>query len=147
LDCGLPGGSQVQVAQYNQQHIPNQNPIATKLQIRVAHGDWQTLPLDDGALRVPRNKTVSVRSEWDEPERYLFLSAESRDLTHKNESLLASFYSSVGGFDEHRVTVDNAGRVESELHTPDEKGEVQVWVVVRDGRSGTGWVTFKLDVR
>lgn len=96
---------------------------------------------------MPRNKTVSVRSTWAERERYLFLSPETRELTHKNETLIATFYSTVGGFDEHRVEVDKKGRVDSDIVTPNKSGDVKVWIVVRDGRSGAGWASFELDVR
>lgn len=148
LNCGLPGGSQAQVAQYNQDHVANQNPVAQKLEIKVADGEWQTIPFGaDDAVRVPRDEAISVRSRWDKRERYLLLSTETRELTHANETLVASFYSTVGGFDEHRVQLDKNSRASSRFHTPRQRGEVRMWIVVRDGRSGTGWTSFKLDVR
>jgi hypothetical protein len=148
LDCGLPGGSQAQVAQYNQEHEPNENPSIRSLELRIEQGEWQTFdPDSDVVARAPRNKRVRVRSRWDERERYLFLSPEGRELTHKRESLIATFYSTIGGFDEHRVALDEQGRVFSDLQLGDDRGEVRVWIVVRDGRGGTGFSSFKLDVR
>lgn len=146
LNCGLPGGTQAQVSQYNQEHVPNQNPAVKRLEISVAGGEWERLGLDEPSIRVPRNKTVRVRSEWEQRERYLLLSPESRQLTRKKEELTASFYSTVGGFDEHRVKLDTKSRVSSDFRTPSERGKVRVWIVVRDGRSGTGWTSLEFDV-
>lgn len=149
LDCGVPGGSQAQVARYNQEHVDNQNPEVRKVEIRVAGGQWQSVSLEGAAaIRVERNKTIAVRSEWDERESYLYMDPENREFIKKKETLTASFYSSIGGFGEqHRVQLDNKGRVTSEFASGSERGEVQVWIVVRDDRGGVGWQSFKLDVR
>lgn len=148
LNCGVPGGTQAQVAQYNQEHEDNQNPTVKKVEIRVPGGQWEVISLDDQApLRVSRNQIIRVRSEWDELERYLYLDPESREFVKKTETLIASFYSSIGGFDEHRVQLDDKGRVTSEFESGSERGEIQVWIVVRDDRGGLGWESFKLDVR
>lgn len=147
LDCGLPGGAQAQVAQYNQEHVPNRNPTPSKVELRVERGKWQTVTLGEaGPIQVPRNRVLSLRTSWTAGEKYLFLSPDSRELTYKTETLVASFYSSVGAFDEHRVEVDQSGRVGSKLRTPTQAGEVRVWVVVRDGRGGAGWASITLEV-
>lgn len=143
LDCGLPGGSQEQIAEYNQTHVPNQNPVAESVQVRIDNGKWQPLP-DDGRLRVPRNASVTIRSRWSAPERYMLLSSDG-ELTKPREQYLASFFSSVGGFVEHRASVDKS-TVDAEWDAPSESGQVTFWLVVRDGRGGTGWTTFEVSV-
>jgi hypothetical protein len=145
LDCGLPGASQAQVAEYNKSHTPNQNPVAESLEVRIDGGKWQTLLLgEESAVQIPRNASVTFRSKWSAPERYLLVSSE-RELTKPTEEYLATFYSSVGRFTQHRKLVE--GRtVNAKWQAPENPELVTVWLVVRDGRGGTGWTSFEVTV-
>lgn len=145
LDCGLPGASQEQVAEYNRNYEPNTNPMLERIALRIGNGSWRDAAEDD-VLSVPQGAMVSVRTEWSTPETYQFLSTEERVLERREETYLASFYSSVGGFVNHRVTVDERSRADAEWRSPSTAGVVRIWAIVRDGRGGVGWVSFGLNV-
>lgn len=145
LDCGLPGASQEQVAEYNKNHAPNQNPVSEEVQVRINNGKWQPLPTaEESPLQIPRNASVTFRSEWSAPERYLLLSSE-RELTTPLERYLATFYSTVGGFTQHRSLFEKRS-VDADWQAPADSEHVTFWIVVRDGRGGTGWTTFTVTV-
>jgi hypothetical protein len=145
LDCGLPGASQAQVAEYNKTHAPNQNPAVESVEVRINDGKWRPLPAaEESTLQIPRNASVTFRSKWSAPERYLLLSPE-RELTKPTEQYLATFYSSVGRFTEHRSLFAKRS-VDAAWQAPENPDQVTFWIVVRDGRGGTGWTTFDVTV-
>lgn len=146
LDCGLSGGSQEQVAEYNRSREDNANPEPTSLRIRVGGSSWKDVSTDS-TLSVPRDTTIVFRSQWSEPEKYQLLSPETRTLEERREEYLASLYSTVGRFVEHRVIPNSRHVAEAEWQSPTSKGVVDFWVVMRDGRGGVGWQTFSLEVK
>ena len=140
LDCGLPGGSQAQVAEYNNTHTANLNPAIESIQVRVGDAGWRALSTDGASqFTVERGAQVTFRSKWSPPENYLLLSPESRELTTPKEQYLATFYSSVGGFAEHRRLVEKH-TVDAVWSAPETAEDVRIWLIVRDGRGGVGWV-------
>lgn len=145
LDCGLPGGSQAQVAEYNKQHTANVNPVLTSLEVRLGSGAWSAIASGDGPLAVARNKSVTFRSKWSEPESYLVLNSESRSLDRIEEAYLATFYGSAGGLSEHRKLLDNKHSVTTTWQAT-VNGPVTFWIVVRDGRGGIGFAEFDIEV-
>ncbi len=147
LDCGLPGASQAQVAEYNRNHQDNVNPKSTSVKLRVGSGPWQEVPLDsDIALSLPRDSAIVIRAEWSAPDSYQILSPEDRQLKEQTENYLVSFYSTVGRFVNHRVIADSRERADAQWQSPESRERVDFWVIARDGRGGVGWATFVLDV-
>jgi hypothetical protein len=146
LDCGLSGGSQEQVAEYNRNRQDNANPEPTSLKLKVGGSSWRDVPAES-TLSVPRDTTIVFRSQWSAPEKYQLLSQETRALEERREEYLASFYSTVGGFVDHRVIPNSKHIAEAEWQSPSNRGVVDFWVVVRDGRGGVGWHAFSLEVK
>lgn len=146
LDCGLSGGSQEQVAEYNRNRQDNANPEPTSSRLKVGSGAWKDVP-SDSAVSVPRDTTITFRSQWSEPEKYQLLAPDTLALEERREEYLASFYSTVGRFVEHRVIPNSRHVAEAEWQSPSNRGVVDFWVVVRDGRGGVGWHAFSLEVK
>lgn len=145
LDCGLPGASQEQVAEYNRNYEPNTNPSLERVALRIGDGSWRDAAEED-SLSVPPDTIVRIRTEWSAPQTYQLLSTEERVLERREEIYLASFYSSVGGFVSHRIAVDERSRADAEWRSPRNAGVVRIWAIVRDGRGGVGWASFGLNV-
>lgn len=145
LDCGLPGGSQAQVAEYNKQYTANTNPTLTSLEVRVGSGSWTTVSAND-TISVTRGNRLSFRSKWSKPETYLLLDSESRSLESTKETYLATFYGSAGGLPEHRKLLDKNHSVTSAWQTAEGVDSATFWIVVRDGRGGVGFAQFEVEV-
>lgn len=145
LDCGLPGGSQAQVAEYNKQYTANVNPELTSLEVRVGSGAWSAVAPEDEPLAVARGKSLTFRSKWSKPESYLVLDSESRTLDSVDEVYLATFFSSAGGLAEHRKLLDSKHSVTTTWQATT-RGAVTFWIVVRDGRGGIGFARFDVEV-
>ncbi len=98
---------------------------------------------DDCSGSSPRGCTGS--------EPYLELDPIKHALVHRREAIRVSWFATDGDFDH-----DRTGRAESEAKTsfsdntwtaPKHKGEVRLWVVIRDDRGGVGWSAYRLDVQ
>jgi hypothetical protein len=84
-------------------------------------------------------------------EPYLQLDPVKHALVQRREAIRISWFATDGAF-EH----DRTGRAEVEAKTsfsdnhwtaPTTKGEVRLWVVIRDDRGGVGWGAYRVDVR
>jgi hypothetical protein len=160
LDCGLAGADRAQVIEYNQRHRPNQNPAIQRLELSLG-GTWtELLPREEPAatpLSVAAGTELAVRVAFAgcEPdsactgaETYVVFDAESRLLVDRSEDLFASWYASAGAFDEYRTAPVLAAETSAENRwiAPAQPGSVDLWVVLRDGRGGVGWSSYRVQV-
>jgi hypothetical protein len=155
LDCGLPGADRDQVIEYNQRHRPNLNPAVERLELLDA-GSWLALtpetpqPVVAGQRRILRVSWPSCTSDAScaGAETYVVLDPESGALADRSEEVLASWYTSGGGFDEPRTGAADvlAPQAENIWQVPLEPGPAAVWVVLRDGRGGIGYANYRFQV-
>ena len=92
----------------------------------------------DGAVAIPAGETVSVRLELDERAR-------SAD---EEEVLQLSHYSTKGRFERQYTILDPTEdlSVTIDFESPDTKGAAKSYLVVRDGRGGTAWLSWDVCV-
>lgn len=157
LNCGLPGVTREQAAEYTSRYRPNTNLDVVTLELRRA-GQWQTVPsAEDEAvqLSVKRGAELRLRVTWpkctaDEAcngaEDYLRYDSESRSLVEEREEVTASWFASDGTFVNDRSSGNNSSSAENRFVAPSNSGVLHLWVVLRDGRGGTGFGSFALDV-
>lgn len=84
-------------------------------------------------------------------EPYLELDPAKHALVHRHEAIRVSWFATDGDYDH-----DRTGRTEAETKTassdnawtaPKGKGEVRLWIVIRDDRGGVGWASYRIDVQ
>lgn len=146
LDCGLPGANRDVVIEYNQRYRPNQNPVLEQLELEIADGQWA--PLEAGAPRaVAAGAAVVLRASFPGCESgvacggaefYVMLDPATRGLVEQRERLIASWFATAGGFDEHRTEAPEPELTSTDAvwFAPQSAGVVRLWVVLRDGRGG-----------
>lgn len=118
-------------------------------------------------VHVRQGQEVALRVNWescprkvssskDEPgpacggaEPYLIYNHDTRQLDERREQLVLTWYASAGEIASHRTAPDspNDARDANTWRAPLRPSEVQLWVVLRDGRGGVGWGSVKLAVR
>lgn len=82
-------------------------------------------------------------------ETYVYYDPLTRKLVDRREAMRVAWFSSAGEFED-----DHTGRREDELDAfsdgiwtaPNTPGRVQLWVVLRDNRSGISWQSYVVDV-
>jgi hypothetical protein len=83
-------------------------------------------------------------------EAYLELDQQTHELVHRHEAIRISWFATDGLFEHERTgraEVDAASVFTDNTWTaPSARGEVSLWVVIRDDRGGVGWSAYTLDV-
>lgn len=156
LDCGLPSADRAQVIEYNQRHRINQNPRIDRLEALRGEAWTEVAPSGD-ALRVGAGERLALRVAWAEcpaderctgAETYVMYDVEAQALVDRTESLLATWYATAGEFDDERSEATSAEpQALNGWTAPAEPGPVQLWVVLRDGRGGTGFGSYRLEIQ
>lgn len=155
LDCGLPGADRDLVIEYNQRYRPNQNPGVERLEL-LQDGAWLELG-PDTVPSVAAGQRLVLRVSWAScpdaaacpgAERYVLLDPETRSLVERSEDIVASWYTSAGGFEDPRTGPSDPvlPQAENAWLTPLEPGPAVLWVVLRDGRGGAGFASYRLQV-
>jgi hypothetical protein len=84
-------------------------------------------------------------------ERYLVFRLETRTLDVERESMRVSWFTAGGGsFRDDRTGrdgSDTATFTENELTAPEAPGTYPMWIVLRDGRGGSTWASYRFVVR
>jgi len=122
----------------------NKNPDLSSTLIEYEDGDGKldevvadeasALPSCEAAPEIPAGQTIFVHISLDEASR-------EPDL---DEVLQLSHYSTLGRF-ERQYTIldpDEALEFDLEFEVPEEVGPIKSYLVVRDNRGGTAWVTW-----
>jgi hypothetical protein len=155
LDCGLPSADRAQVIEYNQRHRINQNPRIDRLE--ALRGDaWTELAAGGAPMRLAAGERLALRVKWAEcsgderctgAETYVMYDPQAQAIVGRSEALLASWYATAGEFEQPRSEATNAAfQAENGWSAPSEPGPVQLWVVLRDGRGGVGYGTYRLEI-
>jgi hypothetical protein len=125
------------------QDIANVNHNPTLLGVEVEDQVYGEDP-----LVVYTNQEVSLNPLIDESERETYVREGEEE--QRTEDYLFSWYSSKGEFSDRRtiVDVDTKGRPlqVNKWTAPAEPGLVTLWVILRDGRFGTDWLEFEIEV-
>jgi hypothetical protein len=166
--CGLPGASQAVSAAFNQQFLPNANPVIDEL-VATDGDDPVAIAGEEAATRVRPGESLELELRWEaceplspceeacEPppacegaESYIYFDPLTRTVSARRESMRVSWFSTAGTFRDART-----GRAEQEADTtrspnvwtaPEAEGDVTLWVVLRDDRGGVTWRTYALRV-
>lgn len=159
LDCGLPGADRDLVVEYNGRHRINQNPAIDRLERRDDEG-WVEVSRrgeESEDVVVALSTQLSLRVSWascgpDEActgaETYVLFDSGAGVLVEQTEALFASWYATAGVFHDYRTGASpGAGAAENLWLAPGEPGPVDLWVVLRDGRGGVSFGSYRVVVR
>jgi hypothetical protein len=169
IECGLPGAGQAATVSFNQQYLPNSNPVIDTLRITSAGDEPLAIAGEEEPTRVRPGAALSLELRWNEcdplepceedcepppacegAESYIYYDPLTRTVSPRRESMRVSWFSTGGTFRDART-----GRTEQEADTtdspnvwtaPSSEGDVSLWVILRDDRGGTTWQTYSLRV-
>jgi hypothetical protein len=169
IECGLPGAGQAATVLFNQQYLPNANPVIDTLRLTSEDDERLAIAGEDEPTRVRPGAALSLELRWDEcdplepceeecepppacdgAESYIYYDPLTRTVSPRRESMRVSWFSTDGVFRDART-----GRTEQEAATtdspnvwtaPDTEGDVTLWVVLRDDRGGAAWQTYALRI-
>jgi hypothetical protein len=121
-----------QVKVTSQDRPLNQNPRLGEVRA--------TLPESEAALeRTTPGATVRLLAAWDPTSAEDYLD----DGAPKKEEMRLAWFATAGSLDRN-TTVDDPQNL---WVAPFDRQTVQFWLVLRDGRNGTDWTSFTLEVR
>lgn len=168
LDCGIAGADREQAVEYTARYRPNANVEVERLQARVGSA-WREVA-DDTPLQVRRGAELTLRVTWaacaseaecegdagtcqDDvggactcAEHYVSYDPGARRIVERTERVVATWFTTQGDLLDHRTSADGRSSVNRWL-APEEGGNVRLWVVLRDGRGGIGWRSFRAQVQ
>lgn len=134
ITCNLPNAPLDVAVEFTKRYVRNQNPRLLPLRAMV---DGQNVNLD--ALPAGRDVQFEVSWESEDAERFVYVEPTMQKLMERREALRAFWYATEGVF-EHDVTgrgEDDTGRTAENIwRSPDTRGEVFFWIVLRDNRGG-----------
>lgn len=119
----------------------NQNPSLTGVSLDEE-------PVGEEVLQLSASTKYTLAPLADEATRQTYRRAnEDQD---RLEDFLFTWYSTAGEFSDRRTILDvdtHGNRLdENEWSLPDELGPATLWVVVRDGRFGTDWISRQFEI-
>jgi hypothetical protein len=82
-------------------------------------------------------------------ERYLLFDPDSHTLVDRREAIRISWFATAGTFDVDRTDRAADDMTPSSTNTwtaPNGRGDVRLWVVLRDDRGGSGWQSYRVTV-
>lgn len=140
LRCNLASAGVEVAGEFQRRYVPNTNPELLPLDA--------TAPLD----AIPRGARVTLRASWpvSAQESYVVIDPVQQRVVDRREELRLSWHATSGAF-EH----DRTGRTADETETftenawqaPDQPGDAQVFVVLRDDRGGVAFASYAVVVR
>jgi len=123
--------------------------LAREFDARYQRNQNPTLTVAPPPVAAP-GTTLALTARWpaEAAENYVYF--DGRALVLRREALRVSWFASAGAFaaDRTGAAEDDPATVSDNTWTaPDTPGVVHFWVVLRDGRGGTAFTTFDVDVR
>jgi hypothetical protein len=167
--CGLAVATGEQISEYRRRYTFNQNPEIESAVLVDDDGVVELNPIGDDPTLVSgvvqAGAVMTWRVSWpacpasvddlDETgcvgaEPFVDFDLERRILVDRRESIRVAWFATDG-----ELEVDRTGRDEDDLErssenawtAPAEGGIIDLWVVVRDVRGGSGWQHYRVDVR
>jgi len=145
ITCNLPNPPLDVAVEFAERRAPNRNPTLVPLRAFV-----NGAPTSLDALPVGGDVRFEVGWSADDAEVYPAFDPKMQALVDQREALRVSWYATAGSFESDvagRSSEDLATTVSNGWRTPDEASRVFLWVVLRDGRGGTDFARYTLDVK
>ncbi|MDI1442810.1 hypothetical protein [Polyangium sp. 6x1] len=145
ITCNLPNAPLDVAVELARRHVPNRNPKLLPLRAFV---NGAPAPLD----ALPAGADVRFEVGWgaEDAEVYPAFDPKKQAIVEHREALRVSWYATAGMFES-----DVTGRAAEDMETttanvwsaPEAPSRVFMWLVLRDGRGGTDFAEYLLDVR
>lgn len=127
----------------------------SKITLRAAWPACPDAPTCGDGICSPGEDVTSCLDDCMKPhgcggaEAYVYYDPATRMVTPRREAITVSWFATAGSF-----ATDRSGRAEDEKETtsddawtaPAKRGQVAVWVVIRDDRGGVSWKRYRIDV-
>ncbi|MDI3281860.1 hypothetical protein QHF83_01015 [Polyangium sp. 15x6] len=144
ITCNLPNAPLDVAVELAERHVPNRNPKLLPLHAFV---NGASASLD----ALPAGADVRFEVGWraEDAEVYPTFDPRKQVLVDQREALRVSWYATAGAFESDvngRATNDMETTVSNGWRAPDEPTRVFLWLVLRDGRGGTDFAGYALDV-
>ncbi|MDC0740453.1 hypothetical protein [Polyangium mundeleinium] len=145
ITCNLPNAPLDVAVEFAERRALNRNPTLVPLRAFV-----NGAPASLDAL--PAGGDVRFEVGWSayDAEAYPAFDPRKQALVDQREALRVSWYATAGAFESDvtgRASEDLAPTVSNGWRAPDEPSRVFVWLVLRDGRGGTDFARYTLDVK
>jgi hypothetical protein len=169
LYCGLATATGEQISAYRRRYTFNRNPELESARLVGDGGVIELEPIDEDPTLVSGVVAPGAEMTWrvswpgcpasvddlDETgcggaEPFVDFDLERRILVDRRESVRVAWFATDGELD-----VDRTGRDEDDPErfsenvwtAPEERGIVDLWVVLRDVRGGSGWRHYRIEVQ
>lgn len=144
ITCNLPNAPLDVAVELAARHVPNRNPKLLALRA-IVNGTPASLEA------LPAGADVRFEVGWsvEDAEVYPAFDPRKQALVEQREALRVSWYVTAGAFESDvtgRATDDMGTMVSNAWRAPDEPSRVFLWLVLRDGRGGTDFARYVLDV-
>ncbi|MDC3955427.1 hypothetical protein [Polyangium jinanense] len=144
ITCNLPNAPLDVAVELAERHVPNRNPKLLPVRAFV-----NGAPASLGALPASADVRFEVGWSAEDAEVYPAFDPRKQALVDQREALRVSWYATAGPFESDvtgRATDDTETTVSNGWRAPDEPTRVFLWLVLRDGRGGTDFAGYVLDV-
>ncbi|HVW26333.1 MAG TPA: hypothetical protein VHC69_13280 [Polyangiaceae bacterium] len=143
IQCALPDAPADLARQLADRYRPNQNPHEPSLELQTP-GGFQDL------AAVKAGESVQLRVRWDRESRetYVSLPPDGTALENRVEAMSVSWFSNRGSFAASvtgRAEKDPGNDTTNSFVAPD-SGPLTLWVVLRDSRGGSAFLTRSVHV-
>jgi hypothetical protein len=157
LNCGLSGASREVALEYAERYHPNSNP---ELNLRLLRRDGSIETQSSAPWRVEVGEPLRLEARWSDcgadqeactgAEHYVWFEPTAHTVQARRETVLLSWYSSLGDFDVERTGVAETDREASSSQNgwraPAQPGNGSIWVVIADDRGGVSWQQVHIEV-
>lgn len=152
IPCELAQASAQVAAEFRARYRPNRNPRLLPASLRASRvADGQPVALDQLPQSQGQDQRIRFEIDWqaDAAEIYPVFDAATQSLVDHRETLRVSWFATAGAFAaEHtgRGEEDTALSSDNVWTAPSAAGPVHLWVVLRDARGGSDFVSYTLVV-
>lgn len=157
LDCGLSGASRDVAVEYGERYHANTNP---EVVLRLLRSDGTVEPLGNDPWQVAPDEQLRIEARWSDcdaddevctgAEHYVWFAPTTRTVQPRRETLLLSWYATLGDFDVERTGVAETDREatssQNGWRAPTRPGTGSIWLVIADDRGGVSWQQASLEV-
>ncbi len=133
LQCPLASAPADAAQTFADDYSANQHP---RIEAVLAAG----LPADGTTVSAGETIELTVQPSADSVETYAWYDPGARMVGEQTERLDVAWYCTAGDFEQARTDAANRWTA------PNERGAVQLWVVLRDSRGGVDWRALTLQV-
>jgi hypothetical protein len=141
ITCNLADASADIATQFGKTYVANSNPHLDHL---LASVEGQTVSMDS----VKPGATLTLEAVWlkADIETYTYFARASQSLVKKRESMRVSWFVNGGRLALGTTEPDTTTSTKNTWTLPEETGQFNLWVVLRDSRGGTDFAAYNLTV-